>query len=196
MGIREDRKAATRRNIQAAALDLIEESGLEAVTVARIAERAGISERTFFRYYDSKEAAALPGQNELISALVTRELGRSMSSAQILAELIDVCRGHFAHEVENHEFLRISRLVLNEPKMLQMVGGLELELVNVLSGSLVERGLLDQMRALLVAEIIACTWRVAWQCFAQEEQVNPGADPAALFEKAVIDLGEMVSPAG
>lgn len=196
MGIREDRKAATRRDIQAAALDLIEESGLEAVTVARIAERAGISERTFFRYYDSKEAAALPGQTELINALVTRELGRSMSSAQILAELIDVCRGHFAHEVENHEFLRISRLVLNEPKMLQMVGGLELELVNVLSGSLMERGLLDQMRALLVAEIIACTWRVAWQCFAQEERVNPGADPAALFEKAVFDLGEMVSPVG
>lgn len=195
MGIREERKAETRRDIQRATLDLLETAGFEATTVARIVEQAGISERTFFRYFDSKESAAMPGQGELVQALVTHPLHPALTSAQILHELIDVCRRHFAYEVEQYEFLRISRLILSEPGLLQGVARQELQMVTALSDSLVERKLLDQMPALLVAELIACTWRVAWQCFAQEENSVHGCDPAALFEKAVTNLGEIVSPA-
>ena len=194
MGVREERKAATRSEIQRATLDLLEESGLEATTVARIAERAGISERTFFRYFDSKEAAAVPGQGELIDALVGRELDPSLSSARIFRELLDVCRGQFAREMEQQEFLRISRLLLSEPGLLRMVARQELDLVSVLSGSLTERGLLDPMRALLVAELITCTWRVAWQRFAHEEETG-SRDPAELFEQAVAGLDEITAPA-
>lgn len=196
MGVRAERKAATRRDIQAAALDLIETAGLEATTVAQIAERAGVSERTFFRYYVSKEAAALPGQDELIEALVGRDLARNMSPAQIRDELMDVCRAQFAQELENYEFLQISRLVLREPKILQMVRRQELQLVTELSNSLMERKLLDRMQSLLVAEVIACTWRVAWQCFAHEQDAGADADPAELYERAVADLSEIASPLG
>ena len=200
MGIREERKAATRQDIQAATLDLIDEAGLDAVTVAQIAARAGISERTFFRYYDSKEAAAVPGQGELVEALVSKQLAPGLSAAEILAELIGVCRERFVHEVAHHEFVRISQLMLREPKMLQMVGRRELELVTVLSASLAERGLLSRMRALLVAELIACIWRVSWQCFAQQAAQQPeeggGTDPVELFEQTVADLAEITSPAG
>lgn len=194
MGVRAERKAATRQDIQAAALDLIESGGLDATTVAQIAERAGISERTFFRYCDSKEAAVLPGQGELIEALVARELGRSMSPAQILQELVDACREQFAHEMEHYEFLQISRLVLREPRILQMIRRQELELVTVLSNSLMERKLLDRMQALLVAEVVACTWRVAWQCFAYEQDAGADVDPADLFERAVAGLSLLTSP--
>lgn len=193
MGIREERKAATRREIQLAALDLIEAEGLEAATVARIAERAGISDRTFFRYFDSKESAALPGQDELIRALTHRSLEQDASSPQILRILIDVCRKHFAHEVEQYEFQRISQLLLRERKLLEMVARQELHLVAVLGDSLVERGLLDPMRARLIAELVACTWRVAWQCFAQDQSAGTEADPAELFEKAVAHLAEITS---
>ena len=194
MGVREDRKAATRREIRAAALDLIEAAGLEATTVAQIAERAGISERTFFRYYDSKEAAALPGQGELIEALVARELGRNMTPGQILQELIDACREQFAHEVEHYEFLQISRLVLREPRILQMIRRQELELVTVLSKSLMDRKLLDRMQALLVAELIACIWRVAWECFAREQAAGADVAPEVMYERAVASLSLITSP--
>ena len=195
MGIRNDRKAATRAEIQRATLDLLETVGFEGTTIARIAERAGISERTFFRYFDSKEAAAMPGQGELVQALLTHPLHPALTSAQVLRELIEVCRTHFAYEVQQYEFVRISRLVLREPGLLQGVARQELQLVSALSGSLVERNILEQMPALLVAELIACTWRVAWQCFAQESE-DDGCDPVALFEKAVKNLGEIVSPVG
>jgi AcrR family transcriptional regulator len=195
MGIREERRAATLHEIHLATLDLIEDAGLEATTVAQIAERAGISERTFFRYYDSKEAAALPGQRELIHALVSKDLGKTLLPWQIMHELLDVCRGHFAYEVEQREFLRISRLLLREPKMLQVVARQDLELVTELSVSLIQRQLLDHMRALLVAEMVGCTWRVAWQCFAQEEGAGNASNPAELFEQAVASLAEFTSGA-
>ena len=195
MGIREEHKAATRREIQRVTLDLFEASGAEATTVARIAERAGISERTFFRYFDSKESAAVPGQGELIDALVSKDLDRSLSSARILRELLDVCRQQFAHEVEQQEFLRISRLLLSEPGLHQLVVRQELHLVSVLSRSLLDRRLLDRMRSLQVAELVACTWRVAWQCMAQEEDAGR-ADPADLFEQAVANLAEITAQAG
>nr|WP_269437200.1 MULTISPECIES: TetR family transcriptional regulator [Arthrobacter] len=174
---------------------MLETAGIETTTVARIAERAGISERTFFRYYDSKESAAVPGQSELLDALLSRELQPSLSPAEILRELIDACREQFAYEVEQVEFKRISRLLLHEPRLLQAVSRQEIHLVNVLSGALAERGLLPRMQAQIVAELITCTWRIAWQCFALEETAGRASNPAELFEQAVSSLAEVTAPA-
>ena len=55
----ERKKRETRRAIHRAALDLVEESGFDAVTTDQIAGRAGVSPRTFFNYFPTKEAAVL-----------------------------------------------------------------------------------------------------------------------------------------
>jgi len=54
-GLRERQKARTRAAIRLAALDLIDANGYEATTVAQIAEAAGVSHTTFFRYFQTKE---------------------------------------------------------------------------------------------------------------------------------------------
>lgn len=51
-------KRATRRALREAALELGSVAGLGDVTVEQIAARAGVSTRTFFNYFDSKEDAA------------------------------------------------------------------------------------------------------------------------------------------
>lgn len=56
---RERRKRATRRALRAATLDLGLERGLGDLRVEEITARAGVSTRTFFNYFDSKEEAAL-----------------------------------------------------------------------------------------------------------------------------------------
>lgn len=54
-GRRERHKAATRAALQDAALRLFEQNGYAETTVRDIATAAGVTERTFFRYFPSKE---------------------------------------------------------------------------------------------------------------------------------------------
>lgn len=66
-GLREQKKRLARDTLAKAALELFSEKGFEHTTVDEIAARAGISRRSFFRYFTSKEEAAFPKQNERLS---------------------------------------------------------------------------------------------------------------------------------
>jgi len=79
-GRREQNKLRTRQAIRAAATRLFDERGFESTTVRDIAAAAGIGERTFFRYFPSKEALAsgqvrdlIPDLSELLRARPAHE---------------------------------------------------------------------------------------------------------------------------
>lgn len=59
MGLRERQRTETLLRLHDAALDLAAEHGLTETTVSDIADRAGVSRRTFFNYFASKEDAIL-----------------------------------------------------------------------------------------------------------------------------------------
>ena len=54
---RERKKARTRETLAEVSLELFLERGFEATTADDIAAASGISRRTFFRYFPTKEAA-------------------------------------------------------------------------------------------------------------------------------------------
>ncbi|WP_324644569.1 TetR/AcrR family transcriptional regulator [Pseudarthrobacter sp. LT1] len=58
-GLRERKRAATRRAITAAARSMTAEHGLTGYTVEEVCEAAGISRRTFFNYFPTKEDAII-----------------------------------------------------------------------------------------------------------------------------------------
>ena len=58
-GLRERKKRERGQALRRAAIDLALEKGYANVTVEDICERCGVSRRTFFNYYSSKEEALL-----------------------------------------------------------------------------------------------------------------------------------------
>lgn len=59
LGLRELKKRQTRIAMHRAALELVAEHGFAQVTVEMIARRAGVSTRTFFNHWTTKDAAVL-----------------------------------------------------------------------------------------------------------------------------------------
>lgn len=67
MSLREQKRLKTRLRIEDAATSLVDERGFAAVTIEEICEKAGISRRTFFNYFDSKDSAVLVAPSALFS---------------------------------------------------------------------------------------------------------------------------------
>src|SRR5699024_12339936 len=59
LGLRERKKHQSRIAMHRAALELVHEHGLSGVTVEAIAQRAGVSTRTFFNHWTTKESAII-----------------------------------------------------------------------------------------------------------------------------------------
>jgi len=77
-----------RGRLEQAALELYTERGFDQTTVAEIAERAGLTERTFFRHFADKREVLFGGQAALIELVTTQ-----ISDAPDSASPIDMVRG-------------------------------------------------------------------------------------------------------
>jgi AcrR family transcriptional regulator len=69
-GRREENKQRTRSSLERAAARLFEENGFAATTVREIANAAGVGERTFFRYFPSKDDLVLQQVRNLIPGVM------------------------------------------------------------------------------------------------------------------------------
>jgi AcrR family transcriptional regulator len=72
-----------RERLVVAAVDLFTEQGYDATTVAQIAERAGTTKSTFFRYFPDKRELLVAGQ-ETLSRLLAEGIAEAPQSASPL----------------------------------------------------------------------------------------------------------------
>jgi AcrR family transcriptional regulator len=74
----------TRRALAEAAMEMFAAQGYAATTVEEIADRADVSPRTFFRYFESKEDVLLPLDHHMGAADAIRSQPTSLSDVEAL----------------------------------------------------------------------------------------------------------------
>jgi AcrR family transcriptional regulator len=85
-GLRERKKARTRRSISDTATRLFCEQGFERVTIAQIAEAADVSVKTIFNYFAAKEELFFDRADELLDGLLESVRARPAGTT-VLAQL-------------------------------------------------------------------------------------------------------------
>ncbi len=116
-GLRERKKRETRRALNLAALDLVEEKGFAAVTTEEIAARAGVSARTFFNYFPSKEAAVIGTTAEELEAYAA-SLEEDAGDESPLDSLRRILAGMLAPTSIDRELrAKRRRILLGEPSL-------------------------------------------------------------------------------
>lgn len=92
-GLRETKKAATRTALSRAAAEIALAEGPEGLTIAAIAARAGVSNRTFHNYFNSREEALLQFLSDRIEDLVG-QLNDVPEELDLLAAVEHLVVGH------------------------------------------------------------------------------------------------------
>jgi len=188
-GLRERKRRRTRRALQVAALDLLQEGGLDAVTIRVVAERAGVSERTFFNYFPDKatvltgEASALP-DSPAVKDFIHNPASLLESTVDLFGSLVD-------HGDVDWELMRRRRRVFtafpqlrNERLALsyQLEEQLVLALVQRLSrlrGDQVEVAEITE-RASLTGFVMGAAVRHAWRGWLSASQIDDDSARADL----------------
>ncbi len=148
--------------LQRAALELFADGGFESTTVAEIAERAGVTERTFFRHFADKREVLFSGQHELRDAFVgaVERAGPDAAPDELARVALDAAGSWFSSDHRGHARRRQAVIDANpglyERELLKLA-----RLAEDLAGALRGRGL-SATRAHLTAETTIAVFKVAF----------------------------------
>ncbi len=87
--LRERKREETARALARAAYGIVREQGVDAVTADAVAERAGVSRRTFFNYFPSVESVLTASVAELLGAAAAR-LERRPAGEDVVTSVLAV----------------------------------------------------------------------------------------------------------
>jgi AcrR family transcriptional regulator len=192
--LRERKKERTRRALAAAARQLFLARGFEGTTVDQIAAAAEVSQRTFFRYFPTKEAVVF-SEHEARLARLRALLGsrdRSSGYAGVRAAIFEFA-GWYAGRRE--ELLDEYRIVTASPLLLARDVELDTQWEAVLAetlGDLAGASIAERRRARLVAGALFGVVRAVLQEWyaggAADDLLALGAEGIALVDRGFARL--------
>jgi AcrR family transcriptional regulator len=175
--------------LMGAAIELFDERGYDATTVAEIAERAGLTKRTFFRYFSDKREVLFSGADQL-QRLWLEGIAGAPADATPLAVVtagLDPVAEMFT---ERHEFAQIRARIIEANPELQERELIKLQnLAGAVERALVERGV-SANAALLAAQSGVTVFHVAFAHWVEQD------DPTAfrrLIAKSLADLRSLTA---
>jgi AcrR family transcriptional regulator len=165
-------------------MELYAEQGFERTTVAEIAARAGLTERTFFRHFTDKREVLFYG-TEMLRGLLTRAVADSPSSATTLDAVGTAFEAACALLQQNPERVRLRDSIvsanaeLRERELIKLAA-----LAAAVAGALRDRGVPDPA-ASLAAETGVAVFKIAFARWVSE----PGQpDLPGIFRDSMAEL--------
>lgn len=179
-----------RGRLEQAAMDLFTEHGFEQVTVAEIAARAGLTERTFYRHFSDKREVLFPDASPLYTGL-TDAVAAAPDSASPMETVAAVLEATAAFFIDRHEFSRRRYAVIAANAELREREAVKLaSLADALAAGLRERGVAEPA-ASLAAEAGIAVFKVA---HVQWVAADDPEDLAVLMRAALDELRTALNP--
>ncbi|MFJ3789617.1 TetR family transcriptional regulator [Kitasatospora sp. NPDC090091] len=190
MTMAERKRRLVAEELAAAALQLLAQKGFDAVTIDEIAAAAGVSKRTFFRYFASKEDVVVQVLADLgpvmRTELAARPAGERPSLALRNAVWISVaaCADGAGRGGASERALRVVQLILGTPALLARFLERQAQWREELAAELAHRLGLDPATA-MYPPLAAGMALSAFDAVLRRWSGSDGAeDPAALLEQA------------
>ncbi|MGA8116245.1 MAG: TetR family transcriptional regulator [Actinocatenispora sp.] len=176
------RKHATRDALQRAALRLVRECGPEAVTVEEICAQAGVSPRTFFNYFASKEEAIIDW-NPQVDAFVTRAVIERPGGESPVQAIWSVLGAAVADAMRMDPWHDRLQLVREQPGLIGRFASVMSSVQRALATGVAARTGLpsDHLYVELTAALSVAAIRTALRAWTD---APPGTDPARLIDDA------------
>jgi AcrR family transcriptional regulator len=173
-----------RGRLEQAALELYVERGFENTTVAEIAERAGLTERTFFRHFADKREVLFSGSAALKELLVSSTIGAPDSASPMEAvtaalEAAGAVLQKRGAGARRRQTVIAANPELQERELIKMASW-----ASALADALHQRGV-DDPAATLTAEAGIAVFRVA---FAQWVQQPKKLDLSRIIRESLVQL--------
>jgi len=161
-----------RARLQEAALALYGERGYEQTTVAEIAERAGLTKRTFFRHFADKREVLFWGtellEQRMVAAIETAPA--SASALDMIGVALDAAAERF-EEVREWAGPR-HRIIASSPELQERELIKGASLAAAMAGALRAKGF-DDTAATLAAHTAATVMHVAFVQWVDDPQQTP-----------------------
>lgn len=156
-----------RGRLGQAAMDLYSQRGFEQTTVAEIAQRAGLTERTFFRHFADKREVLFAGSDALRDVLVgaLEDAPRSLGPLDAVGKALEAVAAQLP---ERPDFSRRRQAIIDANPELQERERIKLaSLATAAADALRRRGVADSA-AILAAEMGIAVFRVAFERWISE----------------------------
>jgi AcrR family transcriptional regulator len=154
MGLREKKKAKTRKLISDIARDLFIERGYGSVTVAEIAEKAEVAVTTLFNYFPTKESLIFDLEDEIESDIVATIRERKKQQS-----ILDALHRYFIssklfNPPNKKSFTGFAKLIRSSPELSSYLRGLWGRYEHTLAKEIQDAADMDKIEAEILAKLI------------------------------------------
>jgi AcrR family transcriptional regulator len=176
-----------RGRLRQAAFELYGEQGFDQTTVAQIAARAGLTERTFYRHFADKREVVFSGE---VHRVLVSTLAGAAASATAMQAVTDALDAAGAVLDERRDMTRRRQAVIAANPSLQQREQIKYATLAVdMTQALCERGV-DPVSARLAADAGVAVFRAAFERWIDEDEDR---DFGPLVRDTLDRLGDVVS---